>query len=376
VIELEYTVKNGGSGDVGPFVVTDTLGEGRAAIEGDNTLKFQVDGLKAGDSRQFVARVCATKPGSFSSRSIAKAENSDLKSRSKETMTEVIAADLDVQVEGPNRLYGEQLGKFTSRVANTGNSAGEDVRVNVDWPEACNLVDFSDPTMESSNQSSSKPAKQSQGGPTLARDAGEANTDSNDKASNTVEFVMSEKSFTIGRLEAGQTAVFEYAIRTGNVETLPTKVIARYVCSVDAAGDKANAKSETVAMALARAEVVRLPAMQLVVFDDQDPVATNSDVVYSIRVWNEGDANDSNVTVKAEIPDGLEFISAKVPTEHSVDGSTVTFKAIKTMEPGARADYKVTAKSTGNGDVRFAAMLNSKSLTKEVTGEEPTRRFA
>jgi len=92
VIELEYTVKNGGSGNVGSFVVTDTLGEGLATIEGDNTLKFQVDGLAAGDSRQFVARVYATKPGSFSSRAIAKAENSDLNARSKETTIERLEA--------------------------------------------------------------------------------------------------------------------------------------------------------------------------------------------------------------------------------------------------------------------------------------------
>ncbi len=138
---------------------------------------------------------------------------------------------------------------------------------------------------------------------------------------------------------------------------------------------EANAESEAKSMAIARVEIVRLPAMQMVVLDDEDPVATKSNVVYSIRVWDEGDANDSNVTLKAEIPEGLEFVSAKGPTEYSIEGSTVSFEAINTMQPGDRADYKVTAKCTGNGDVRFAAMLNSKSLTKVVTGEEPTRLF-
>lgn len=379
MIELEYTVKNSGSGDVGSFMVSDTLGSGLATIEGDETLKFQVEGLKAGDSRKFVARVYASKPGSFSSRAIASAENSELKSRSKETTTDVIAADLAVQVEGPNRLYGEQLAKFSAKVTNTGNVAAEDVRVNVFWPKACNLVDLGEPTMQSSNQSSKKTSDQQQDAPTMAKNAGQSNQDSasksDDKNGDNAELAMSEKSFTIGRLEAGQTAVFQYAVRTGDVDTLPTKVVARYICSVDAAEDQANATSEAESMAMARVEVVRLPAMQLVVLDDEDPVATKSNVIYSIRVWNEGDANDSNVTLTAEIPEGLEFVSAQGPTEHSVDGSTVSFKSIKTMQPGDRADYKVTAKCTGSGDVRFAAMLNSKSLTKVVTGEEPTRLF-
>ncbi|TWU24822.1 Large cysteine-rich periplasmic protein omcB precursor [Novipirellula galeiformis] len=379
VIELEYSVKNAGSGDVGPFIVTDTLGDGLATIDGDETLKFEVDGLKAGDTRNFLARVYASKPGSFRSRAIAKAENSDLKSRSKETTTEVIAADLAVQVDGPNRLYGEQLATFTAHVTNTGNAAADDVRVNVFWPEACNLVDFSEPTMQSSNQSSGKSSDQSQDVPTMAKNAKKAKQGSADKNEgkngDDVELAMSDKSFTIERLEAGQTAVFEYAVRTGDVDTLPTKVVARYLCSVDAADDQADAKSETESMAMARAEVVRLAAMQMVVLDDEDPVAKKSNVVYSIRVWNEGDADDSSVTLKAEVPKGLEFVSAKGPTEHSVDGSTITFKPIKTMRAGDRADYKVTVKCTGNGDVRFAAMLNSQSLNKEVTVEESTRLF-
>ncbi len=70
VIELEYTIKNGGSGNVGPFQVTDSLGDGLATIDGDSELSFPVDGLTAGDSRKFVARVYATKPGSFSSRAM------------------------------------------------------------------------------------------------------------------------------------------------------------------------------------------------------------------------------------------------------------------------------------------------------------------
>ncbi len=376
VILLEYTVKNGGSGDVGPFSVTDSLGEGLATIEGNNSLKFDVDGLSAGDSRKFVARVYASKPGEFTSRAVAAADNSELKSRSQETTTNVIAADLDVRLDGPGRLYGEQLATFTGSVTNTGNSAAEDVRVNVLWPEAANMVDMGDARMTMSGRSSESNS-QSGGEPTLATNAGGTSTGGSDQSDNQdVDLVMVDKSFTIGRLEAGQTAMFEYAIRPGDLDTLPTKVVARYICTVDAADDEADATSEAVAMAMARVEIVRLPAMQLVVLDDEDPVAKQSNVVYSIRVWNEGDANDSNVTLKAEIPEGLEFVSAKGPTEHSVEGSTVSFKPIGTMEPGDRADYKVTAKCVGNGDVRFGATLSSKSLQKEVTGEEPTRLFS
>ena len=376
VIELVYTVKNGGSGDVGPFVISDSLGEGMATIEGKSDLMFKVDGLKAGDSRKFVARVYATKPGTFTSRATAKAENNDLSSRSKETTTKVIAAQLDVQVKGPSRLYGKQLAKFTAHVTNTGNSPAEAVNVKLFWPEACDLVDLSEPSMESSSQPSGQ-AKQGKGKPTPADDSGQTDAKKSVKDSGTesdkTKLAMSDKMFTIERLDVGQTAVFEYAIRSGDVDSIPTKVEARYVCDVAAASDQANARSEAVSTAMATAKVIRMPAMELVVVDDQDPVPTNSNVVYSIRVWNEGDATESDVSLKAQLPEGLEFVSAKGPTENSVEGSTVTFEPLKALEPGDRADYRITAKSTGDGDVRFKAMLKSKSLNKDVVSEESTR---
>lgn len=379
VIELEYTVTNGGSGDVGPFMITDSLGKGLATIDGDESLKFEVNGLTAGDTRKFVARVFASKPGEFTSRAVATADNSDLKSRSKETTTNVIAADLKVEVDGPSRLYGGQLATFTARVTNSGNAPAEVVQVNVKWPESCNLVDFSQPTMQTAkSQSDTDSQSGDQPQPTAAKqkpaDQAKAKTAKNKEQE--TEMAMSEKAITIERLNAGQTAVFEYAVRAEDVESLPTQVVARYICTVETGKNGADAKNETVSTAFARTELVRLPALQMIVIDDQDPVSSGDEVVYTIRVWNEGDANDSNLKLTAELPEGLKFVSANGPTADSVDGSKVTFKPITTLRPGDRADFKVTAKATGNGDVRFIANLTSKSLSKKVTGEEPTRLFS
>ena len=94
VIELEYTVTNDGSGNVGDITITDSLGDGLATIDGDTELKFVVDGLEAGDSRRFVSRVYAQRNGTFSSRATAK--SGGLQSRSKKTETRVVAAELDV----------------------------------------------------------------------------------------------------------------------------------------------------------------------------------------------------------------------------------------------------------------------------------------
>lgn len=53
-------------------------------------------------------------------------------------------------------------------------------------------------------------------------DKAKAATAKKSERGNKIEMAMSDKALTIDRLNVGQTAVFEYAIRSGDVETLPT----------------------------------------------------------------------------------------------------------------------------------------------------------
>ena len=377
VIELTYRVKNGGSGDVGKFTVTDSLGEGLVTIEGNSELSFPVDGLAAGATREFVARVYAQKPGEFSSRAVAKAENSELKSRSKATTTKVIAADLNVTVNGPSRIYGGDLAKFTATITNTGNAAAESVNVNVKWPTQANLADMGEyaKTMTDSSSGDSKNSQQSGNQPTMAskQDSKNQEDSGQEQDSSNEQMGMQSESFVIDRLEAGETAEFTYAIRTDNLQELPTKVQARHVCTVDSAEDQAKSTAKVTAMAMATVKVVRLPALQFSVVDDEDPVKSGSKVRYTINVWNEGDAPDQNVQVIAKLPNNLKFDSANGPTEVKSEGNTIRFEPIKTMQPGDRAEFTVTAKPIGTGNARFEAALTSKMLQNKVISEEPTR---
>ena len=382
MIELKYSISNDGSGDIAAFQVIDELDEGLQTIDGEQSLQFNVDGLRAGDTREFVARVFATKPGSFSSRAEAKAEGGELTSRSKKTTTEVVAAELDVQVDGPRRLYGNQLAQFQARVVNTGNAVAEDVVVHVRWPQGARLADLGNANLR---QAEGQQRNASQGTPTKA-----AMEEAGDQAQNTEQRQarnqrqaaeqnqqprMSEQEFTIERIEPGEMATFGYALRTGNLEEIPTEVVAVHVCEIDQAGQVAQARSETTATAHTVARVVRLPALQVIVVDDEDPVPTDSRVTYSIRVWNEGDAVDKDIQLTAELPEGLKFEDAQGPTEFEVDGSQITFQPVDELQAGSRVDYRVTATSQGTGDVRFVAKVTSEAVEEEVTSEEPTRLF-
>ncbi|EMB19094.1 COG1361 family protein [Rhodopirellula europaea] len=381
VIKMEYTLKNGGSGDVGPITIKDSLGDGLATIEGNNELKFDIDGLEAGETRKFIARVYASKSGEFGSRAEAKATESDLSSRSKETQTKVVSADLVAKVEGPNRLYGNDLAQFTATITNQGNAPAEDVRVNLMWPEAANLADMSEPQMKSSQSQKNDSKNQSDGQPTPAdseqKSASNQSEGSNDNEQSKQKDMpkMAEKTLTIDALKPGQSATIDYAIRTGELEEIPTKVQATSVCTVDVAEDEEKATTRAIATAMTRAKVVRLPALQLTVVDDEDPVNNGSEVTYTIKVWNEGDALDNNVRLTAELPDGLKFVSADGPTELKEEGQSIQFAPIKKMQPGDEVTYTVKAEGDGEGSVRLTTQLASQSLSSKITAEEPTRIF-
>ncbi len=368
---------NDGTGNVGTFQIIDELGDGLKTIDGENTLRFAVDGLNSGETRTFLARVFATRAGSFSSRAVAEAEGSELSARSARTTTEVIATDLDVQVDGPGRIYGRNLARFTAQVTNTGNTTAENVVVHVRWPADARLMDISDyrlqMTANAGQNQSNQNAEDNQQQPTPAQAGGQKSTQqAENRQPNEQSTEMREREMMIERLEPGQTAFFQYALRPINTEQINTEVEALHVCSLELVeGQESVARASAVATAQAR--LVRLPAMQLFVVDDEDPVVSGSNVTYTIRVINEGDAADQNVKMTATLPEGLTFATAKGPTEHEVNGSEITFQPIDTLEPGDSVDFQVVAANEGQGSVVFKASVGSESLDQEVIGEEPTR---
>ena len=381
-IEINYAVTNDGTGDVGTFQIIDELGDGLKTIEGESTLRFAVNGLKEGETRTFLARVFATRAGSFSSRAVAVAEESDLRARSARTTTEVIAADLDVQVDGQGRVYGSSLARFNAQVTNIGNTPAENVVVNIRWPNDARLMDISDYQVRRGANRNQQSARQSRSASVQEsdRDTNAQQQGANQQASSQQsgqqsmpnQRSMNQEQMVIERLEPGQTATFQYAVRPLDNEEIVTQVEAAYVCAVDVAEGE-QARAEATATAMARATFVRLPAMQLFVVDDEDPVMNGTQVTYTIRVINEGDAPDQNVQITAELPEGLQFDSARGPTEHQVEGSSISFQPIEELAAGDSVDFQIVAENQGEGSVRFKANLTSEQLDSKVTAEEPTQ---
>jgi uncharacterized repeat protein (TIGR01451 family) len=125
--------------------------------------------------------------------------------------------------------------------------------------------------------------------------------------------------------------------------------------------------------------ILTIPALVLESVDLADPVRVGDNVVYRIRVTNQGSGPDNNIRVSATLPPEEQYVSARGATEATSErgqkGEVVRFAPVATLAPGRTAEWELTAKANQAGDVRFEVQLESDSLTKPAYENEPTRLY-
>jgi len=395
VIELTYTVTNDGTGSVGEFQIVDQLAEGLRTIEDEEQLAFTVDELKAGDTRKFVARVYATRTGRFDSRAEANATQGELSARSESVGPEIVGADLQVNLESQGAVPSNTPAVFTASVTNTGNAPAENVQVAVYIPGQASLRRMSEIQMAGSAAGNSQRGNE----PQVARSqTAQARTaaprelsnrerlearKSTDPATNSRQADATtagataqqrEEHLSIPQLDPGQTARFDYVVAGRNIDRIESRVIANYVCDIEAISDQAK-EASTSAEAVASTRIIRLPGLQIYALDNADPVLLNEEVTYTIRVKNEGDAPDHNIQITATLPEQLNFENADGPTEFDHQAKQITFAPIETLKAGEEVEYTLTATATDAARVQLKVAMTSQAFDESVEVSEPTMLY-
>ena len=100
----------------------------------------------------------------------------------------------------------------------------------------------------------------------------------------------------------------------------------------------ANATANCSAPANGSAQTMfnTIPALLLETVDEADPVKVGSNVIYDVKVTNQGSGPDTNVNVKALVPDGETYVSTDGPTQPTVDGANLTFRRSRHCSPRNR----------------------------------------
>jgi len=125
----------------------------------------------------------------------------------------------------------------------------------------------------------------------------------------------------------------------------------------------------------AKTIVTGIAASRLDLIDLEDPVEVGTTTTYVITVSNEGSAADRNVRIACMLDDKLQYVSSAGATAGSIMGKTVSFAPLHTLEPKAKATWRVVVKGVRAGDVLFKATMYTGELALPVEATEATHIY-
>ena len=116
-------------------------------------------------------------------------------------------------------------------------------------------------------------------------------------------------------------------------------------------------------------EAIGIPAILLEKSDDPDPVAIGDTTTYTVKVTNQGTADDANVQIVVTLAPELAPVSS---AEGKIDGQIVTLPLIPKLAPKEVVTYKIVAKGVSAGDGHTLFTLSSDVLKSPINAEEST----
>ena len=133
----------------------------------------------------------------------------------------------------------------------------------------------------------------------------------------------------------------------------------------------ASASSEKVTSVQTACEsvVAGIPAILLEKADHPDPVAIGDTTTYTVKVTNQGTADDGNVQIVIDVAPELVPVSS---AEGKIEGQTVTMPLISKLAAKDAVTYKLVAKGAKAGDGHTKFILSSDALKAPISAEEST----
>lgn len=316
------TVTNPGTGVAQNVKIQVKTTAGLESVRADGA-GMEIGSLNPGESRTIRLSFNAT-AGGHQMLGVVAVADSGLK-QAAESRVNVIAAALNVGVEGPALRYVGRDARYTLTVKNEGKAATNNVRVIHRIPNGFKYV------------------KADKGG----------TFDSN---SGTV-------TWFVGHLEADQVAQLKLQLQATELGQFEHQVIA-------------SSEHGLVAKAGSITNVEGSAALAMEIQDLEDPVEVGQETAYEIRISNTGSKAAEKVGLTFELPSGLELIKVQSATEHLSKNGLILFNDLAELAPGKTAIYRVHVRGKSEGSQRVRARLTSDSIDQELISEEITKFYA
>ena len=316
------TVTNPGTGVAQNVKIQVKTTAGLESVRADGA-GMEIGSLSPGESRTIRMSFNATAGGDQVLGIVAVAD-SGLKQMA-ESHVNVIAAALNVGIEGPALRYVGRDARFTMTVKNEGKAATNNVRVAHRIPNGFKFV------------------KADKGG------TFDANT--------------STVTWFVGRLEADQAAQLKLNLQATELGQFEHRITA-------------TSEHGLVAKAGAVTKVEGSAELVMEIQDLEDPVEVGQETAYEIRISNNGSKAAEKVGLTFELPSGLELIKVQSATEHLSKSGLILFNDLAELAPGKTALYRIHVRGKSEGNQRVRARLTSDSIDQELISEEITKFYA
>ena len=184
-------------------------------------------------------------------------------------------------------------------------------------------------------------------------------------ASQNGQLVAGEVVWNLGNLNPREE-------RTLQVTTRGVNLTKAAVQTVTATADPGIRKDAQAAI-----EIFGLPTFKTEMVDRGDPAEVGKTVSYDVNITNPGTLPATDIEVRALVPAEMKVMKASGgPFQPDIQGQTVSFQKIPTLEPGKTVSFTIEVEAMRAGDVRFRIEIRSPNLEGgPILEEEPTRIF-
>ncbi len=316
-IPVTLTVRNSGSSALTAVRVNDSLPDGLSS-DGKRAVAFEVGNLAPGESKEYKFNAVASRPGEFNNQ--AKVTSAQGVTAEAAATTVVRQPVLTVACSSPGQGYMGRPFEVSFTVGNRGDTAAADTVLEVPVPEGLKA----------------------------------------ESAANGGQIASGKITWNLGSLAVQASRKVSATFVAANAANFQFAPAAKGSCAKLVASSCAT-------------RIVGVPAILLEKADHPDPVSIGESTTYTVKITNQGSADDNNVKMVVTIAPELVPVSAT--GGGVISGQTVTFPTVTRLTAKDAVSYQIIAKGVKPGDGRTRFELTSDMLRSPVIAEESTHVY-
>jgi uncharacterized repeat protein (TIGR01451 family) len=320
-VKIQISITNEGTGVARGVSLEEDVPPGLRHPMGA-TLGVPLGDLVPGQSRTTQLELIGVEPGVV--QNLLRAVSSNASTAESSVPIEVVAPQLRLTAGGPKLRYLERPATYQVSITNSGTSMAHNVEIFAYLPRGMQF----------------------------------------NSAINDGEYLSDQHAVTWGleELAVGATATTEMTL-------LPVEE-GDYVIRMQGRGD--GVKSEPFEKPL---RIEGQSELAFSIEDDNDPIETDEETTYIVRLTNNGTRIDQDVSLLVELPPGAKVLQVNAPVAYNVTREGIVFEPIPQVKAKDQQSFRFSLQLTQEGTQVVRAQVKSKLRPLAIVKEESTQVY-